>query len=88
MPMCTDETIEFGRVGRRVVDAAFDGGVLPLKRFDERLGLTRAAALAFARSAAAPVYSTACIAYWRSASTACAWAGRTCAITTCFATIW
>jgi hypothetical protein len=54
MPKCTDGTVEFGRVGRRVVEAAFDGGdivsdggVLLLKRVDERLGLTRAAALAF-----------------------------------------
>jgi Transposase DDE domain group 1 len=55
MPKCTDERVEFGRVGRRVVQAAFDGGdivsdggVLLLKRVDERIGLTRAAALAFA----------------------------------------
>ena len=54
MPKCTDESVEFGRVGRRVVEAAFDGGdivsdggVLLLKRVDERLGLTRAAARAF-----------------------------------------
>jgi hypothetical protein len=54
MPKCTDESIQFGRVGRRVVQAAFDGGdivsdggVLLLKQVDERLGLTRAAALAF-----------------------------------------
>jgi hypothetical protein len=54
MPKCTDETVEFGRVGRRVVEAAFDGGdivsdggVLLLKRVDERLGLTRAVARAF-----------------------------------------
>jgi hypothetical protein len=54
MPKCTDEAIEFGRVGRRVVEAAFDGGdivsdggVLLLKRVDERLGLTRAAAQVF-----------------------------------------
>lgn len=53
MPKCTDEAIEFGRVGRRVVEAAFDGGdivsdggVLLIKQIDERLGLTRAAALA------------------------------------------
>jgi Transposase DDE domain group 1 len=53
MPKCTDETVEFGRVGRRVVEAAFDGGdivsdagVLLLKRVDERLGLTRTAARA------------------------------------------
>ena len=54
MPKCTDEAVEFGRVGRRVVQAAFDGGdivsdggVLLLKQLDERLGLTRAAAVAF-----------------------------------------
>lgn len=54
MPKCTDETVQFGRVGRRVVEAAFDGGdivsdggVLLLKQLDERLGLSRAAALAF-----------------------------------------
>jgi Transposase DDE domain group 1 len=54
MPKCSDEAVEFGRVGRRVVEAAFDGGdivsdggVLLLKRVDERLGLTRAAARAF-----------------------------------------
>lgn len=53
MPKCTDETVVFGRVGRRVVQAAFDGGdivsdggVLLLKRVDDRLGLTRAAAQA------------------------------------------
>ena len=53
MPKCTDETVEFGRVGRRIVQAAFDGGdivsdggVLLLKQVDERLGLTRAAAVA------------------------------------------
>lgn len=54
MPKCTDQTVQFGRVGRRVVEAAFDGGdivsdggVLLLKQLDDRLGLTRAAAVAF-----------------------------------------
>ena len=54
MPKCTDGAVEFGRVGRRVVQAAFDGGdivsdggVLLLKQLDERIGLTRAAARAF-----------------------------------------
>ena len=53
MPKCTDEAIEFGRVARRVVQAAFDGGdivsdggVVLLNQFDERIGLTRAAARA------------------------------------------
>ena len=54
MPKCTDEAVGFGKVGRRVVQAAFDGGdivsdggVLLLKQLDERIGLTRAAAHAF-----------------------------------------
>lgn len=53
MPKCTDEAVEFGRVGRRVVQAAFDGGdivsdggSLLLRRVDERIGLTRMAAAA------------------------------------------
>ena len=53
MPKCTDEAIEFGKVGCRVAQAAFDGGdivsdggVVLLKQLDERIGLTRAAAQA------------------------------------------
>jgi len=51
MPKCTDATIEVGRFGRRVIEANFeggdissDGGVLLLRRVDERIGLSRAAA--------------------------------------------
>ena len=51
MPKCTDGTMEWGRVGRRVVEANFeggdlssDGGLLLLRRADERIGLSRAAA--------------------------------------------
>jgi hypothetical protein len=47
--------VEFGRVGRRRIEAAFDGGdivsdggVLLLRRVDECIGLTRAAARVFA----------------------------------------
>lgn len=54
MPKCTDETVVFGKVGRRVVQAAFDGGdivsdggSLLLRRADERIGLTRMAAAVF-----------------------------------------
>jgi hypothetical protein len=53
MPKCTDEAVEFGRVGRRVVQAAFDGGdivsdggSLLLRQVDERIGLMRMAAAA------------------------------------------
>lgn len=51
MPKCTDRTIEFGRLGRRVIEANFDGGdlssdggLLLLRRADERIGLSRSAA--------------------------------------------
>ena len=54
MPKCTDGTVRFGKVGRRVVEAAFDGGdivsdggSLLLRQVDERIGLTRMAAAAF-----------------------------------------
>lgn len=53
MPKCT-EGIQLGKVGRRVVEAAFDGGdivsdggVVLLQRADERIGLTRAVAAVF-----------------------------------------
>lgn len=49
MPKCTADRIEFGRLGRRVIEANFDGGdisseggLLLLRQVDERIGLTRA----------------------------------------------
>jgi hypothetical protein len=51
MPDCTEDKIEFGRLGRRLIEADFsggdlssDGGMMLLKQLDERIGLTRAAA--------------------------------------------
>lgn len=51
MPKCTDGRGEFGRIGRRVIEANFDGGdissdggLLLLRRADERVGLSHAAA--------------------------------------------
>lgn len=51
MPKCTEGRIEFGRMGRRIIEANFDGGDLSsdgglmlLRRVDERIGLSRAAA--------------------------------------------
>lgn len=51
MPKCTEGTIRFGRLGRRVIEANFeggdlssDGGLMLLRRADERIGLSRAAA--------------------------------------------
>jgi hypothetical protein len=50
---CTDAVVGFGKVGRRVVEAAFDGGDIGseggsmlLRQVDERIGLTRMAAAA------------------------------------------
>jgi Transposase DDE domain group 1 len=64
MPKCTDGSVEFGRVGRRVVEASFDGGdivsdggVLLLQRVDERLGLSRAAAFGDDRRGASVQHS-------------------------------
>ena len=54
MPKCTDGIISFSKVGRRQVQAAFDGGditsdggVMLLREVDRRLGLTKAASAAF-----------------------------------------
>jgi len=53
MPKCTKDRIEFGRFGRRVIEADFsggdlssDGGLLLLRQVDRHLGLSRAAAAA------------------------------------------
>ncbi len=53
MPKCTQGKLDFGRVGRRVIEADFsggdlssDGGLLLLRQVDRRLGLSRAAAAA------------------------------------------
>jgi hypothetical protein len=57
VPKCTEAPVGFGRVGRRVIEAAFDGGdivsdggVLLLRRVDQRTGLTRAVAAVFGDS--------------------------------------
>lgn len=51
MPKCTQDRIEFGKIGRRLIEADFsggelssDGGMMLLRQVDERIGLTRAAA--------------------------------------------
>lgn len=51
MPKCSEGKIAFGWVGRRVIEGGFnggdlssDGGLMLLKRTDERIGLTRAVA--------------------------------------------
>jgi hypothetical protein len=52
-PKCTDARIDFGRFGRRVIEAdsrggdpSSDGGLLLLRQVDQQLGLSRAAAAA------------------------------------------
>jgi len=51
MPNRTAQTLQFGKVGRRLIEANFeggdlssDGGLMLLRRVDERIGLTRAVA--------------------------------------------
>src|SRR3954453_18719874 len=51
MPKCTKAKIDFGRVGRRVIEADFsggglssDGGLLLLRQVDQHLGFGRMAA--------------------------------------------
>ncbi len=51
MPNCTDEAMDFGRLGRRVIEANFqggalssDGGLMLLRQVDRRTGLSQAVA--------------------------------------------
>ena len=53
MPSCTAEELDFGRLGRRVIEANFeggalssDGGVMLLKQVDHKLGLSKAVSAA------------------------------------------
>ena len=53
MPDCTQSEMKFGRLGRRVIEANFeggalssDGGLMLLKQADQRIGLSRAMAAA------------------------------------------
>lgn len=53
MPKCTTDEMEFGRLGRRVIEANFrggaissDGGVMLLRQVDRRIGLSATAAAA------------------------------------------
>lgn len=82
MPNCTVESIELGKVGRRVIEAAFDGGdissdagVLLLRRADERIGLTRAVAEVFAdaRRAASVTHDTGALLRQRLYALCCGW---------------
>lgn len=57
MPKCTEEKLDFGRLGRRVIEADFsggdlstEGGALLLRRMDARLGLSVATARALGDS--------------------------------------
>ncbi len=53
MPKCTTDEMEFGRLGRRVIEANFrggaissDGGVMLLRQVDRRIGLSATVAAA------------------------------------------
>jgi hypothetical protein len=60
MPDCTDAKLDFGRLGRRVIEANFqggalssDGGLMLLRQVDRRMGLSQAIASVL-RDARAP----------------------------------
>ena len=60
MPKITEERIDLGRLGRRIIEADFsgaelssDGGLMLLRQFDRRTGLTRPCEADYARSSAA-----------------------------------
>ena len=51
MPNCTADRMDFGRLGRRVIEVNFgggalssDGGLMLLRQADQRIGLSRAVA--------------------------------------------
>jgi hypothetical protein len=51
MPNCTAASMNFGRLGRRVIEANFqggaissDGGLVLLRQVDQRIGLSKAVA--------------------------------------------
>ncbi len=51
MPNCTADSMNFGRLGRRVIEANFqggaissDGGLVLLRQADRRIGLSKAVA--------------------------------------------
>jgi Transposase DDE domain group 1 len=86
MPNCTvkcpSESIFLGKLGRRCIEASFDGGdlssdagVLLLKRADARIGLTRAAARVFAdeRRAASITHSIQSLLAQRIYALCCGW---------------
>ena len=85
MPKCTDGTIEFGRLGRRVIEANFEGGDIGwtaecclLRGVDERIWLEpRGGGGAAVIRAIRRASRTACATCWPSASTACAAATKT-----------
>lgn len=54
MPNCTNDQVVLGKVGRRLIEASFDGGdivsdggVLLLRQVDQRIGLTKSIARVF-----------------------------------------
>ena len=84
MPKCTKNRIDFGRFGRRVIEADFgggdlssDGGLLLLRQVDRHLGLSRAAAAAIPDPRDPERIRHSCATCWRSACTACAAATKT-----------
>ena len=84
MPNRTTEQLNFGRLGRRHLQANFqggdlssDGGLMLLRQIDARTGLSRLAAKALTDRRAGVGFATACAISSPSACMACAAATKT-----------
>lgn len=87
-PSCTEKmdvgTLDFGRLGRRVVEGRFDGGsmtsdggVMLLGQVDRKLGLMDAAARCIADPRSPLLINTVCATCCASGYTGWHWAGKT-----------
>ena len=83
MPKCTADQLSFGRLGRRVIEANFeggalssDGGLMLLKEVDRRIGLSASVAAALHDPRHPDLITHDCAIWWRSGCTGCAAATR------------
>jgi hypothetical protein len=84
MPNRTTEQLDFGRLGRRHLQANFeggdlssDGGLMLLRQIDARTGMSRMAAKALTERRMPGISITACAIVWPNACMACAAAMKT-----------
>ena len=84
MPNCTAEQMPFGRVGRQVIEANFEGGALSsngglllLRQVDQRIGLSKAVASALHDPRNQDMIVQRCVIWWPSGCTRCVAAMKT-----------